>query len=134
MAALLVGVLWWREAAIWPVFNALVVATVFQVLVKRFTRWWPARRPFSMGLCGNHLGHSDRGGMPSTHAAVMACVAGAMWPWYTAWPELHALPVIAVLTAWARVHAGAHFPSDVLLGLLLGGGVGFGAAHAATWI
>lgn len=29
-----------------------------------------------LGLCPNHLGHSARGGMPSTHATVLAFLAG----------------------------------------------------------
>ena len=32
-------------------------------------------------------------------------------------------------TAWARVYAGAHFPSDVLLGLGLGGTLGWAGAR-----
>ena len=112
---------------------ALVSATLLQVLVKRLARRLSARRPFAMGLCANHLDHSDRGGMPSTHAAVMACLAGALSPWMGAWPELALLPWIAVVTAWARVHAGAHFPSDVVMGLLLGAAVGAVSAQAFAW-
>jgi undecaprenyl-diphosphatase len=71
--------------------------------------------------------------MPSTHAAVMACLAGALSPWMVVWPELALLPSIAVITAWARVHAGAHFPSDVLAGLMLGASVGSAASQAFSW-
>ena len=113
-----------RTGAAMPVITALGLATLVQVLAKRSARWLSAPRPFALGLCPNHLNHGDRGGMPSTHAAVMGCLAGALWPWMAAWPELAWLPAIAGLTAWARVHAGAHFPSDVLAGLALGGVVG----------
>lgn len=67
--------------------------------------------------------------MPSTHAAVMGCVAGSLMPWAGISPELALLPLIAVITGWARVHAGAHFPSDVLAGLLLGMAFGWAASH-----
>jgi membrane-associated phospholipid phosphatase len=33
-------------------------------------------------------------------------------------------------TGWARVYAGAHYPLDVLAGLLLGGGAGLSMAAA----
>jgi membrane-associated phospholipid phosphatase len=31
---------------------------------------------------------------------------------------------VLTTTAWARVHAGAHFPSDVVVGALVGSSVG----------
>lgn len=120
-----------RERMFLPVLTALLSAGVLQLLVKRASRRWSTKRPFALGLCENHLGHSDRGGMPSAHAVVMGCVAGALLPWMGAGPELLLLPVIAVLTGWARVHVGVHFPSDVLAGLLLGVACGWGISH---WI
>lgn len=122
-----------RAGAIGPVLYALGVATLMQILVKRSAKRLSSRRPFAIGLCANHLHHSDRGGMPSTHAAVMACLAGALSPWMIVWPEFALLPSIAVITAWARVHSGAHFPSDVLTGLVLGASVGIAAARAFSW-
>lgn len=118
-----------RDDSTRPVTGALLLATVLQVLVKRLAKKLSSRRPFALGLCANHLGHSDRGGMPSTHATVMACLAGALSPWIAVWPEIALLPCISVLTAWARVFAGAHFPSDVLIGLLLGYSVGHMASR-----
>ena len=122
-----------RADAIGPVLSALGVATLMQWLVKRLARWLSSRRPFAIGLCANHLHHSDRGGMPSTHASVMACLAGALSPWMVLWPEFALMPSIAVITAWARVQAGAHFPSDALVGLMLGASVGSAAARAFSW-
>lgn len=113
-----------RTDALVPVATALGLATLVQVLAKRSARWLSAPRPFALGLCPNHLNHGERGGMPSTHAAVMGCLAGALSPWMVTWPELALVPAIAALTAWARVHAGAHFPSDVLVGLALGAALG----------
>lgn len=113
-----------RTDALVPVATALGLATLVQVLAKRCARWLSAPRPFALGLCPNHLNHGERGGMPSTHAAVMGCLAGALSPWMLMWPELALVPAIAALTGWARVQAGAHFPSDVLVGLALGGALG----------
>lgn len=125
--------IFFRADAIGPVLCALGVATLMQILVKRCAKGLSSRRPFAIGLCANHLHHSDRGGMPSTHATVMACLAGALSPWMVVWPEFVLLPSIAVITAWARVHAGAHFPSDVLGGLILGASVGSAASQAFSW-
>ena len=122
-----------RADAIGPVLYALGVATLMQIFVKRFAKLLSSRRPFAIGLCANHLHHSDRGGMPSTHASVMACLAGALSPWMVIWPEFALLPFIAVITAWSRVHSGAHFPSDVLAGLMLGASVGSAAARGFSW-
>ena len=83
-----------------------------------------APRPFALGLCPNHLGHSARGGMPSTHATVLAFLAACTLPLAPMAPALWCLAPVALLTGWARVQAGAHFPSDVLLGLALGYGLG----------
>ena len=113
-----------RAGALVPVATAMGLATLVQVLAKRGARWLSAPRPFALGLCPNHLNHGERGGMPSTHAAVMGCLAGALSPWMAMWPELALVPAIAALTGWARVQAGAHFPSDVLVGLALGGALG----------
>lgn len=38
---------------------------------------------------------------------------------------------LATLTAYARVRAGVHFPTDVLLGALVGGGIGYLVPHLA---
>ncbi|MBT9465881.1 phosphatase PAP2 family protein [Hydrogenophaga sp.] len=122
-----------RTNAIGPVLYALGVATLTQILVKRLARLLSSQRPFAIGLCANHLHHSDRGGMPSTHASVMVCLAGTLSPWMVVWPEFALVPFIAVITAWARVQAGAHFPSDVLAGLMLGASAGIAAARAFSW-
>lgn len=41
--------------------------------------------------------------------------------------------VLAVLVALARVYVGAHYPGDVVVGLLLGGCVSFMFARFGTW-
>jgi undecaprenyl-diphosphatase len=112
----------------WIVLQCLCIATVAQVLSKQCAARWAAPRPFALGLSDNHLQHGPRAGLPSTHAAVMGAVAGFMAVAMPAHPLLALLIAIALLTAWARVYAGAHFPSDVLLGLGLGGTVGWSGA------
>lgn len=99
---------------------AAVTGGLFQVIIKQLARRTALPRPFMLGLCENHLGHSLRGGMPSTHAAVLAYLAGYLGAFASAAPALAALMPLAMVTGWARIRAGAHFPSDVFIGLALG--------------
>jgi undecaprenyl-diphosphatase len=65
---------------------------------------------------------------PSGHAvAAFACavILGAWLPrWRWAWLSL------AALIALSRVQLGAHYPLDVTVGAVLGGGLGWGLARA----
>jgi undecaprenyl-diphosphatase len=99
---------------------ALAHAGLVQLAGKRLARHWQAQRPFVLGLCANHLGHSARAGFPSSHALVMGAVIGVLLPHTLSDTLLVAMTVIAVLTGWARVHTGAHFPLDVIVGTALG--------------
>jgi membrane-associated phospholipid phosphatase len=77
-------------------------------------------RPFVLGLSPSYIDHGARGAMPSAHASVMFTLAFVL----CLRPSLRRLGgvvvAIAVLTGWARVYVGVHFPLDVLGGLLLG--------------
>lgn len=98
----------------------LVSAVVAQTLAHALANHWDTPRPFMLGLSPNHLAHGLRGGLPSAHASVMFALGGALWMTGTrgwrAW--LVATPIL--LTTWARVYAGAHFPLDILAGAALG--------------
>lgn len=110
--------------------QCLLAAAVVQVASKRLSRHWSSNRPFMEGLSPNHLNHSVRAGFPSTHATVMGAVLGFMWLQMPPGPALAGIAAVTLCTGWARVYAGAHYPLDVLAGLLLGGGAGLLAAAA----
>jgi undecaprenyl-diphosphatase len=127
-------------AAVWPngqlggwrLLQCLTTAAGVQLISKRLARRWQAPRPFMRGLSPNHLGHSARGGFPSTHAMVMGSVLGFMLlvlP--AAHPLLAGMALTVAATGWARVCAGAHFPLDVLAGTALG--LACGALAAGLW-
>lgn len=98
---------------------ALLHAGLAQWVAKRCARRWTAQRPFALGLCPNHLGHAGRAGFPSSHAIVMGAVWGALAP-HAGDPLSAAIAAVALATAWARVHTGAHFALDVIVGLAVG--------------
>jgi undecaprenyl-diphosphatase len=106
----------------------LAWAGLVQLAGKRLARRWQAPRPFVLGLCANHLGHGGRAGFPSSHALVMGAVLGVLLPHTGSDALIAAMAAVALGTGWARVHTGAHFPLDVLAGLVLGvaSGLAFG--------
>jgi len=106
------------------VLHALITAGIVQLVSKRFAARWELPRPFAVGLCANHLNHSRRAGFPSTHAMVMGSLFGFMLPFGPLDLDIALVGSIALLTGWARVYAGAHFPSDVAAGLGLGAVLG----------
>ena len=71
---------------------------------------------------------SDRRSMPSGHASTTSAYASLAWrnidqieiPLGLRWSLRGGLLVLAGGAAWARVEAGKHFPTDVLVGAALG--------------
>jgi undecaprenyl-diphosphatase len=66
--------------------------------------------------------------LPSGHTVFFASLAGASVLLKNKYLSI-ILWVIAVVIGLSRVIAGVHWPSDVLVGLLLGGFLGFGLAR-----
>ena len=57
---------------------------------------------------------------PSDHATVVGAVAGGLW--FVDRRLGRTVAALALLMAFARVYVGAHYPGDVIAGLVLGGG------------
>lgn len=86
---------------------------------------WPMARP-CQELAGvvQHIGCGASMGTASAHSANMACIA-ACFCWHYRWwgsPWV----AVALLVGVSRVYVGAHYPSQVLLGWLVGAAVGLG--------
>lgn len=113
---------------LWRLAQCIAIAGLVQLACKTLAARFGSPRPFVLGLSANHLDHGSRAGFPSTHAAVMSTVVGFMAVAVPVWPLVAAMAAVALSTCWARIHAGAHFPSDVLAGLAGGGALGALAA------
>lgn len=113
----------------------LLLVGATQFAGKRLAHHFGAPRPYGLGLSPNHLRQGERGGWPSSHAVSMACVSAALWA--SAVPSMLVATalLLTAATGWARIYAGAHFPSDVVAGWGLGfSGGALGMGLGAPWL
>ncbi|OUL99292.1 phosphatase PAP2 family protein [Variovorax sp. JS1663] len=120
LCAALLGWMAWRQPPQRSHLAAVVgFAALAAVLAHSIAAALNLPRPFMLGLSPAYIAHGARGSLPSAHAAVMFTAALMC----LARPALRsagaAVFAMAVLTGWARVHVGVHFPGDILAGLLL---------------
>ena len=132
-----------RLAAVYGLGALAVTATVANAIVKPMThRDRPDRHRPAAEVASSSVPMPKSSSFPSGHSAAAFAFAtgvGHVWP-------LAAVPlsVQATAVAYSRVHAGVHYPSDVLVGALLGVALGlttnqvldlFGMASAKrAWI
>jgi membrane-associated phospholipid phosphatase len=123
IALLLTG--WWLArkstdptamvAAMWTPFGVLAALLVYDPIAVSVNETRPcnALRDIVVLHCNTD------GGFPSIHAVIAAAVTAGLWLVDRRLGIAAALA--AVLMAFARVYVGAHYPRDVLAGLVLGG-------------
>jgi len=126
-----IGALAWRRQ--WRFILALVLvlatgdALVYGPLKKAFGR----SRPFvTMPEVNPLAGKGRSGSMPSSHAGNwFAAAAVCGWFWRR---SLRVGIPAAAMVSFARVYGGVHYPSDVLVGAVLGAGWGMLGAWAVS--
>ena len=118
--ALLAGAVLKRPRCGFDVVAGLLCAGIVAVMAHALAAWLDSPRPFMLGLSPLHVAHGARGGLPSTHASVMTALAVFLM----LRPRLKSVGLAAValmlVTAWARMYLGLHFPLDIAGGILLG--------------
>lgn len=95
-----------------------VTVLISEVISKLYLR----QRPFvSLPEIKLLVPHSADGGMPSHHLAFMTALVVSVYFYDRRAATLFGL--LALLSAFGRVAAGIHYPSDIIAGVALGGGV-----------
>lgn len=120
IAAAAIGWVLWRQAADRGyIFGCALTGILASVLAHQLAAYLDLPRPFTVGLSPNYLQHGLRGALPSAHASAMFTLAFAFMYRSALRSAGVGLLALALITGWARVYVGAHFPSDVLAGVLL---------------
>lgn len=113
---------------------ALAVAVATAMLTKDIAAALNSPRPFMAGLSPSHIEHGARGGLPSTHAAVMFAVAAMLMLHRALRLTGVGVAVLAAVTAWSRVYLGIHFPLDIVAGAAFGAAIAGAAGLALSTI
>jgi membrane-associated phospholipid phosphatase len=117
--------LWWKQPAFgrrgyWMrlVLSAGLTTAVVQVTKAQVNR----QRPGAVIAKVRTLpgGHLRAKAFPSGHTATAAWVAGALWFIARLGPMAFIFLMLSAAVAWSRVAIGAHWPSDVAVGWMLG--------------
>ena len=104
--------------SVWAACAAVIALGIGQIIGGAIDR----ARPYET-MTGIHLlvDRTTDFSIPSDHATAAGAVAVGLLFANRRWGRIAA--VLAVLMAFTRVYVGAHYPGDVLAGLLLGGAV-----------
>lgn len=103
-----------REAAI--IFFAIAIALICSYLIGFF---FDRQRPFVIGLVEPLLSHRNSPSFPSNHALIFAIYCYSLYRFNYFIMFIIAL-IFTLLTCWARIYTGIHYPFDILGGFLLG--------------
>lgn len=86
--------------------------------------WVKRPRPeYTVAAVDVRVPNGGRYGFPSNHASNSAAAAAVLSAAYPGGTLLFA--ALALLVGYSRIYVGAHYPADVLAGLLLGAGIGW---------
>lgn len=86
-----------------------------------FERPRPCHEPALEGMVHLVKGCGGRYGFASAHAATTFALAGTLWSLLKYWSRWWGLAFFwSSLVAYSRVYVGVHYPSDIIVGAILG--------------
>ena len=109
-------------SALIPAVTSIAAAMLARMLNEPITRLANRPRPFEQSVVPPLLGHDEGGSFPSNHATGAFALAFGFFPHepYPLTSYFVILLILALLLAAARVYAGLHYLTDVLVGSVNG--------------
>ncbi len=130
MAALLLR---YRNEAVIPVLHMMIIGLLCTAGYKLLKAHTSRPRPYQVHRSIRHfIAPLDQFSFPSghtLHAVAFSLIAVAYYPALTA-----ALTVFSALVAASRVVLGLHYPSDVVAGAAIGGGIALASLKLLTLV
>ncbi|MDM0046009.1 phosphatase PAP2 family protein [Variovorax dokdonensis] len=115
LAAMAAGRPAWRRT-LWAALVSLLIAWVS---VRVFREYLPMPRPAALDIGTQWLPQGERPGFPSLHATgAFAVAVMVLRLHFDRWGAAYV--VAAALVALSRVFLGLHFPTDIVVGAMLG--------------
>lgn len=99
--------------------RAAVLATAAGLVVAFAISWtiaatWYAPRPSAVGIGHTIMAHAPETSFPSDHATFLWTLGFGLIAFRACWTWGWLVALLGLLTAWARIYLGVHFPIDML--------------------